>query len=343
MAGGFWWLLFLSLVITSTSIAAGILPLALSLSRKRVQAISSFGMGLLVGTSLIVIIPEGVSTLYSAYTTEQPTPDAGPLRHRDNDAPGVSEPEHHHHEASPERYVGLALVLGFVFMYFIQILSTWTSRINERQYSTISVNTLRSFATSEPVESSPPSTASFATTLGLLIHATADGIALGASANASKPSLGLIVFFAIMLHKAPAAFGLVAILLKQGLSKRQARGHLVAFSVAAPIGAFATWLAIALLGRKTNDAALQHQHTEWWTGILLLFSAGTFLFVAMHAMQEIDGGESHHSTGMNGHDNRMHELDMDTDGDENKAQNALLTMVGMLAPLVTYLGPHHAH
>ncbi|KAK6341225.1 hypothetical protein TWF696_008311 [Orbilia brochopaga] len=343
MAGGFWWLLFLSLVITSTSIAAGILPLALSLSRKRVQAISSFGMGLLVGTSLIVIIPEGVSTLYSAYATEEPMPNARPRLTRDNDAPTISEPEHHHHEASPERYVGLALVLGFVFMYFIHMLSTWTSRINERQYSTISVNTLRSFATNEPIESSPPSTASFATTLGLLIHATADGIALGASANASKPSLGLIVFFAIMLHKAPAAFGLVAILLKQGLSKRQARGHLIAFSVAAPIGAFATWFAIALLGGKAKDTALRHQHTEWWTGILLLFSAGTFLFVAMHAMQEMSSGESHHSAGMNGHESRMHELEMDPDSEESQLQNALLTVVGMLAPLITYLGPHHAH
>lgn len=189
----------------------------------------------------------------------------------------IIEPEHRHHEASPERYVGLALVLGFVFMYFIHMLSTWTSQPSERQYSTISVNTLRSFSTNEPVDSTPSSTTSFATTLGLLIHATADGIALGASANASKPSLGLIVFFAIMLHKAPAAFGLVAILLKQGLSKRQARGHLVAFSVAAPIGAFATWFGITLLGGKVKDTALQHQHTEWWTGILLLFSAGTFL------------------------------------------------------------------
>lgn len=62
----------------------------------------------------------------------------------------------------------------------------------------------------------------------------------------------------------------------------------------------------------------------------------------MHAMQEMSD-DSHHSTGMNGHESRMHELDMDADADESKLQNALLTVVGMLAPLITYLGPHHAH
>ncbi|EWC47005.1 hypothetical protein DRE_03767 [Drechslerella stenobrocha 248] len=347
MAGGFWWLLFLSLVITITSIAAGILPLALSLSRKRVQAISNFGMGLLVGTSLIVIIPEGVSTLYSAYEQHPASGDQAHMKAtrsllipRQDGAPAANE--HEHHEESPERYVGLALVLGFVFMYLIHLVSTWTSQTSERPYSTISVNALRSFSANEPVEAPPPSTASFSTTLGLLIHAMADGIALGASANASKPSLGLIVFFAIMLHKAPAAFGLVTILLKQGLSKRQARAHLVAFSVAAPVGAFGTWFSIALIGGG-NNAAPHNQHTEWWTGVLLLFSAGTFLFVAMHAMQEISGGDSQHSTGAGSRENRMQELDFSHGDDENKTQGALLTVVGMLAPLITYLGPHHAH
>ncbi|KAK6543873.1 hypothetical protein TWF694_000596 [Orbilia ellipsospora] len=348
MAGGFWWLFFLSFVIASTSIAAGIVPLALSLSRKRVQAISNFGMGLLVGTSLIVIIPEGVSTLYSAYTVEPELTKAphsntvrSPLHSREDHG------DHEHHDASPERYIGLALVLGFVFMYIINLVSVWTNQRNDRGYTaTISVNSLRSFSSSPESNETPHYVKrSFSTTLGLLIHATADGIALGASANASKPSLGIIVFFAIMLHKAPAAFGLVAILLKQGLSKRQARVHLIAFSMAAPLGAFFTWLVIAILG-GSKETSSRHQHTEWWSGVLLLFSAGTFLFVAMHAMQEMAGGpNSHnHGMGMNSHELRMQELDMVPDHeDDNKMQSTLLTVAGMLTPLITYLGPHHAH
>ncbi|RVD85717.1 uncharacterized protein DFL_004028 [Arthrobotrys flagrans] len=346
MAGGFWWLLLLSFVIASTSIAAGVLPLALSLSRRRIQAISSFGMGLLVGTSLIVIIPEGVSTLYSAYVEPESHHTANPnairsfLSYRDDDAHDHDESEHH--DASPERYIGLALAVGFVFMYLINLLSIWSTRTNERAYSTFSMNNLRSFSPPESIETPLTSSRSFSTTLGLLIHATADGIALGATANSSKPSLGLIVFFAIMLHKAPAAFGLVAILLKQGLSKRQARTHLIAFSLAAPVGAFGTWLVISVLGGR-GDTEDHHQTTEWWSGILLLFSAGTFLFVAMHAMQEISGGGHNHGTGSHSHELRMQDIDTAPNDDGDKMQNALLTVAGMLAPLITYLGPHHAH
>ncbi|KAK6348320.1 hypothetical protein TWF718_006122 [Orbilia javanica] len=304
-------------------------------------------MGLLVGTSLIVIIPEGVSTLYSAYAEPESHHTANTnvvrsfLSPRDGDSHGHEKSEHH--DASPERYVGLALVVGFVFMYLINLLSVWSTHTNERAYSTFSMNNLRSFSPPESVETSLTSGRSFSTTLGLLIHATADGIALGATANSSKPSLGLIVFFAIMLHKAPAAFGLVAILLKQGLSKRQARVHLIAFSLAAPVGAFGTWLVISVLG-GSNDVEDSHQTTEWWSGILLLFSAGTFLFVAMHAMQEIAGGGSHsHGTGSHSHELRMQDIDNAPSDDEDKMQNSLLTVAGMLAPLITYLGPHHAH
>jgi zinc transporter ZupT len=38
-------------------------------------------------------------------------------------------------------------------------------------------------------------------TLGLVVHAAADGIALGASATTKHLEMEMIVFFAIMLHK----------------------------------------------------------------------------------------------------------------------------------------------
>lgn len=109
------------------------------------------------------------------------------------------------------------------------------------------------------------------TTLGLLIHAFADGIALGASST--MPGLSFIVFFAIMIHKAPAAFGLTTVLLRQGLTKREARVHLAAFSLAAPAGAIVTWLIVGLLGGMGGPES----GMKWWTGLILLFSGGTFL------------------------------------------------------------------
>lgn len=81
-------------------------------------------------------------------------------------------------------------------------------------------------------------------TLGLVVHAAADGIALGAAATSTHTEVEMIIFIAIMLHKAPAAFGLVTILLHHGLDKQRIRKHLLAFSMAAPIGALLTFFCI---------------------------------------------------------------------------------------------------
>ena len=54
----------------------------------------------------------------------------------------------------------------------------------------------------------------------------------------------MIVFLAIMLHKAPAAFGLVAFLLHEGLEKARIKRHLLAFALSAPIGAFLTYFSL---------------------------------------------------------------------------------------------------
>jgi zinc transporter 9 len=81
-------------------------------------------------------------------------------------------------------------------------------------------------------------------TLGLVVHAAADGIALGAAAASTQTEVEMIVFIAIMLHKAPAAFGLVTILIHHGLDKKRIRKHLLVFSMAAPIGALLTFFCI---------------------------------------------------------------------------------------------------
>lgn len=51
------------------------------------------------------------------------------------------------------------------------------------------------------------------------MHAAADGIALGAAATTSHTDVEIIVFLAIMLHKAPAAFGLVTFLMHEGIER----------------------------------------------------------------------------------------------------------------------------
>ncbi len=194
----------------------------------------------------------------------------------------------HDHPAEPHAWVGLSLILGFILMYLVdQVPQHASARTqNSQQPYHISLDNLsqglgRSSSPNDRTQTDDidPSSAhlksrSRATTTGLVIHAAADGIALGASSSTEDERLGFVIFFAIMVHKAPAAFGLTSVLLKQGLSKRAARGHLVIFSLAAPLGAIATWAVVHLLGKGTLGGS---EGTKFWTGVLLLFSAGTFL------------------------------------------------------------------
>merc|ERR1719341_2207170 len=122
---------------------------------------------------------------------------------------------------------------------------------------------------------------SWTATLGLVVHAAADGIALGAAATTNQTDVEIIVFLAIMLHKAPASFGLVTYLLHEGMERNRIKRHLMIFSLAAPVMAVVTFLLLTLHGRENLD-------TFSATGVAMLFSAGTFLYVAtVHVLPEV--------------------------------------------------------
>lgn len=196
--------------------------------------------------------------------------------------------EEHAHVEIPTFEIGFSMVLGFILMFLIDRLprhatESFKPAQQTQQFSldtlgpaggagddTASVDEEQGFLGS--LTPHPRRARSMATTVGLVIHAAADGIAMGASSTTEDTKLGFIIFIAIMIHKAPAAFGLTSVLLRQGLSKRAARAHLIVFSLAAPVGALGTWLLITLLGGGGEGA-----HGQYWTGMLMLFSGGTFL------------------------------------------------------------------
>lgn len=340
----------------SRSFLAGSLPLTFALSQSRLRLVATIGMGVLVGTALIVIIPEGVETLYSAsdygsdthtrrelapHVVGRPVEASRPIVQREAptehpsinmnslnddgkdpfgampgpvipagmdpadvaaDAPprtpttpgkiGMLQENHHpklpvdatssatpsSHDAAPSKHephawIGISLILGFILMYILDTLPFLASPAATRPQTNIYSLSELSSTPPPPVAVSPQR--SLSTTFGLCIHAAADGIALGASSTStSTTSLSLIIFVAIMVHKAPAAFGLTSVLLKQGLGKRGARAHLVVFSLAAPAGAICTWILVRALG---GGGSSEPASMRWWTGVLLLFSGGTFL------------------------------------------------------------------
>ncbi|KAJ2047884.1 hypothetical protein GGI01_002196 [Coemansia sp. RSA 376] len=139
------------------------------------------------------------------------------------------------------------------------------------------------------------------TLIGILVHSCADGLALGAavaSAHAAdngkdsddvhSSSLEIIVFMALLLHKAPAAFGLITTLKQQGYAAYKLSVWLTVFAASAPLAALVTF-SIFLLAQPATPAAGHHEKTgtQSWAGIVMLFSAGTFMYVAMaHTLAE---------------------------------------------------------
>ncbi|KAF2875062.1 ZIP zinc transporter-domain-containing protein [Massariosphaeria phaeospora] len=450
MWDGLFMLLTLSTIMAIASFLAGVLPLSFTLSPRQLRVMTFLGTGVLVGTSLIVIIPEGIETMYSAAgkahshgaraaevtipsvssqqkgvqvpsefsargepesgdssfsragavkppvvdivvkrTPEQPPkPPSSPAYKQDEkDIPGehhqhlqkggdddsteghkeghtrihapeahAKEEEHPHVESGegpdPHAYIGVSLILGFILMFLVDHLPEALSPSRPRYQSLhISLSNLsrgphNSSAVSlnamdagspppmPPTPASMPPPKSSATTIGLIIHACADGIALGASSTAPSTSLSLVIFLAIMLHKAPAAFGLTSVLLKQGLSKRTARTHLIFFSLAAPAGALVTWAIVHALGRTRlgGDDGL-----VFTTGWILLFSGGTFLYVAMHSMNEATSSSHREDPTANGY------IESQRGSEGLTKADIAIVMVGMLLPLVTQVGHAHAH
>eukprot|EP00128_Syssomonas_multiformis_P005372 Colp12_sorted_trinity150504_noHs@23972 len=271
------------------SYLAGSLPLFLRLSEESLDLVSKFGAGLLVGTALVVIIPEGVHALMS--TSGEATHEAA--RRSILHAEGTGE----EHESGAG--MGAAMVLGFAFMLLIdQIGSHSHKKTPGDAENGTNGDAHRSVKTK------------ITATIGLIVHAAADGIALGAAVASSQTALSFIVFLAIMLHKAPASFGLTSYLLHTNSDAKTVRKYLMAFAAAAPLGAVLTYAIL-------SGGIIVLENTSHSTGLALLFSAGTFLYVAtIHVLPEAQ----HEHSGYKG---------------------ALATIIGLIMPLFLNIGHEH--
>jgi zinc and cadmium transporter len=104
--------------------------------------------------------------------------------------------------------------------------------------------------------------------VGLTLHSIIDGVVLGS--GALVPSLGIIVFSAVVAHKLPAVFSLSSILVAGGFRQKRVLRLLVVLSLATPAGAFAAFLGLRGLN---PDLAIP--------SIAIAVSAGTFLYIAL--------------------------------------------------------------
>ncbi|XP_022074923.1 zinc transporter ZIP9 [Acanthochromis polyacanthus] len=301
----------LSLAMLVGCYVAGTIPLAVNFSEEKLKLITVLGAGLLCGTALAVIIPEGVHALYEEILEgghhshgQVGVVDAAEVKSEAEAALSAAGKHEHSHEQL-HACIGVSLVLGFVFMLLVDQIGS--SHVHN----------------TEDPESARVTSSKITTTLGLVVHAAADGVALGAAASTSQTSVQLIVFVAIMLHKAPAAFGLVSFLMHAGLERNRIRKHLLVFALAAPVLAMLTFLGLS----QSSKEALSDVNA---TGVAMLFSAGTFLYVAtVHVLPEVGGGgHSHAPAGGNG-------------GKGLSKVEVGALVLGCLIPLVLSVGHHH--
>ena len=160
---------------------------------------------------------------------------------------GHEEEEGHEEVHIEPSTIGLAILGGFVLMLLLEIFGLPHAVHHDEDKDLLGLSA----------------------TIGLLVHALVDGIAVGASVSSSNET-GLIVFVAIMLHKGPAAFGLTSFLKHIKITESKSKWYLFAFALASPIMAILTFFALDDGAFATVDSI----------GLALLFSAGTFIYVA---------------------------------------------------------------
>lgn len=102
--------------------------------------------------------------------------------------------------------------------------------------------------------------------VGLVIHSLTAGFALGVGALGNA-SLGFIMFFAIIAHKAVGAFSLATVLKLSSFTTRKSAKLLAIFAVMTPLGAVIAYLLMSHM----SSASMQ---------IPTALAAGTFLYVA---------------------------------------------------------------
>lgn len=112
-----------------------------------------------------------------------------------------------------------------------------------------------------------PSGVATSAVVGLTIHAAADGLAIGAALAADELHITLPILLGVLMHKLPAAFSLGAFSQHERNDRKRSLIDILVFSAATPLFIIITW---SLLGDVS----------EAWIGLAILFSAGSFLYVA---------------------------------------------------------------
>lgn len=249
----------LALAITALSLLGGLAPRAFSqrLSSSQLETITGIASGLLLASALMVVIPEGFHTAAAAGARVESIDD-------DHD----DEVEFAHDEEAPldldgdvfafdPALLGLTVLGGFVAMLLLEGFGVGHA-VHEEHHDHVDGH-------GHSHVHHPTSISVLAA--GLSVHALADGLAIGSAVIAGDTAFSLLVAFAVLLHRVPAAFSLGLFALHETEDGPAAFRGLLAFSLATPLAMIVSVLALDGLDEK-------------YVALTLLFSAGTFVYVA---------------------------------------------------------------
>lgn len=234
----------LSVIMAVVTLLSGFAPLWMT-TKVDTHKLSQFGSGIIMSAAFIIVIPEGYEQMGADWS----------------------------------RIAGVAVVLGFLLMLVIDKFVSTADEYGLPQSESGDPSLTAGATGPEPRMRAPRTWFSglSVTTLGLTIHAAADGVALGATGGSSSTNLGFLVFLSIMIHKAPAAFSLTSILLTQpGYSLAHVKRDVILFSLAGPALAIVLSVLIDLFSFTTDSTV--------FPGFCLALSGGTFVYVACHVL-----------------------------------------------------------
>jgi zinc transporter 9 len=254
-------------LIISVSFVAGFVPAYLPLligrllNENLLRWLTGLAAGILLAAALLIAIPEGFEIVAQNMEVSSE-------HHED---------EHHDEEAhmagddvSPLQIInvmnwagpGVIVLAGFLVMMMIESLGVGHSiheehHNHEGDYGHAHVHHPRGL--------------SGVVAIGLTVHALTDGVAIGAGMATGALDVAVPQLVGVVFHKIPAAFSLGVF----GLHEvRQSRAtlrsillYILLFTIATPGAVYLSWHGLGNIN-------------ELWTGVVLLFSAGTFLYVA---------------------------------------------------------------
>lgn len=266
----------------AASYGAGLLPFRMNLDNSLLDKFSRFSVGILTSTCLVIAIPEGIEILYDAAHVD-------------------------FYDLSLLLLVGFLLYSGFFFMFLVDNLENIYKAFDRPPLEPNHIDELDTSTITKLLLSIFKSTLS----LGLLIHAAVDGIALGSAFNEDSKSLQLTFFFVIIIHKLPTAFSLPTLLLNEGVPVNVAKTHLFFFSLMTPITSVLTYILLL---------SIKGKHDYIVSGLVIL-SDGLFLYIVMHFFARA-------------HSNNLPQTGQESNNSNESGINLMWTILGMSIPLL---------